>query len=198
MQEQAAPISTELPKTPGVKIIRAAQESAWRDGYRFLAEAEAAYSAERARGYAEGLAAAKQQAGKIISDAAGRADRYFASLDKEVASLAFDIVRRVLSDFDDAELVARAAKSALADFREAKAVRIRIHPSAETQLRKMLSENPGAQSQQPLNVTLELDQDLDTRSCILSTEFAVVEATIDAQLAAIAEAMGLRLGQAAE
>ena len=198
MQDQAASISKELPKRPGVKIIRAAEESAWRDGYRFLAEAEDAYAAERTRGYADGLAAARQQASKLVIETAERVDRYLASIDKEVAVLAFDIVRRVLSEFDDAELVGRAAKAALADFREAKSVRVRIHPSAEAQARKTLADHLGAQLRQVPNVALELDQELDKQSCILSTEFAVVEATIETQLAAIAQAMGLQLGDAAE
>ena len=54
-----------LPTGPGVRILRAAKADAWRDGYRFLAEAAQtadqikqsardAYTAEHARGYAEG------------------------------------------------------------------------------------------------------------------------------------------------
>lgn len=198
MQDQTVTHLNELPKAPGVKIIPASAENAWLDGYRFLSEAEEAYVAERTRGYADGLMAARQQASKLVIETAERVDRYLASLDKEVAKLAFDIVRRVLADFDDAELVARAARAALSDFREAKAVRLRIHPSAETQVRRMLADSIGTPSPQSPTVIIELDHDLDKKSCILSTEFAVVEATIETQLGAIAQAMGLQLGEAAE
>lgn len=191
MKDQNPSLPRELPAAPGVKIIRAGEENAWRDGYRLLAEARQVHAAERERGYAEGMASAAQDASRLIAETAFRVDGYAASLEKEVGRLAFDIVRRVLSEFDDAELVARAARSALADFRNAKAVRIKIHPSAEAQLRRTLLAYAGARGGEPLPVSVETDADLDRRSCILATEFAVVEATVDTQLAAIAEAMGL-------
>ena len=141
--------------------------------------------------HAEGLAAATQDASALVLETTARVDRYMASLEKRIASLSFDIVRRVLADFDDAELVARAASNALADFRDAKAVKIKVHPSAEGQLRQRLAEDARSGTAEAIAVTIETDHELDERSCILSTEFAIIEATIDSQLAAIAQAMGL-------
>ncbi|WP_170937010.1 MULTISPECIES: type III secretion system stator protein SctL [Rhodomicrobium] len=187
-------MSKELPRAPGVKIIRAGEENAWRDAYALLAEAKNAHAVERARGYAEGMAAASKDAGKLVAETAAKVDNYMASLEKEVGRLAFDIVRRVLSEFDDAELVARAARNALADFRDAKSVRLKIHPSAEAQVRRSLLAWAGERGGEPLPVSVETDDELDRRACILATEFAVVEATVDTQLAAIAEAMGLASG----
>jgi type III secretion protein L len=192
MQDQTTSALNALPKQPGIKIIRARDEAAWRDGYRFLEEAKAAYASERARGYEEGMAAAKQQAGKIVVEAALKVDHYLGSLEKDVARLAFDIVRRVLGEFGDAELVARAARSALADFRDAKSVRLRVHPSAEAHVRGALAGYIGEDPGKPLSIILETDEELDSQSCILSTDFAIVDATIKTQLDAIAEAMGLK------
>lgn len=197
LQGQSHQMPKELPKAPGVKIIRAGEENAWRLGYQLLAEAREAHSLERARGYAEGMAAASKDASKLIAETAVKVDHYMASLEKDVARLAFDIIRRVLSEFDDSELVARAARNALADFREAKAVRLKIHPSAEAQVRQSLLTWAGERGGEPLQVSVETDEDLDRRACILATEFAVVEATVDSQLAAIAEAMGLAGAKAA-
>ncbi len=191
MQDHPALSAKDLPRAPGAKIIRAGEENAWRDAYKLLAEAKSIYAAERERGYADGMAAARQDASRLVGETAAKVDRYMLSLDKEVAKLAFDIVRRILNEFDNAELVARAARNALADFREAKAVRVKVHPSAEAHVRHTLT---AYQSEEGLNgpmVTVETDSEIARESCILSTEFAIIEATIDAQLAAIAEAMGL-------
>jgi type III secretion protein L len=195
MQSTKPGFIEDLPKAPGVKIIRAEEISAWRDGYRFLSEAGKAFEAERARGFSEGMAAASRDAGKLVLETAGKVDRYLGSLEKQIAALSFDIVRRVLGEFDDAELVARSARNALADFRDANAVRIKIHPSAETAVRRMLAErrqDPG------ISFVVQTDDELAERACILSTEFAIIDATLDSQLAAIVQAMGLDPAKAAE
>jgi type III secretion protein L len=180
--------SDRLPRSPGVKIVRAGEEGAWRDGFRYLDEAKRVHAAERARGYAEGRAAGVKDAGILIAETAAKVDGYMATMEPQIAALAFDIVRRVLNDFDDAELVERAARTALAEFRDAHAIVIKVHPAFETHMRNALADMlPVDGTLVP--VTIESDPKLDRRSCILATDFAVVEASIDIQLAAIAEAM---------
>lgn len=192
MMEDRAPVSVEdLPKSPGVKIIRAGEESAWRDGYRLLEEAKKIYASERERGYADGLNAANQEAATLVHQTAAKVDNYLASLDKDVAQLAFNIVQRIFSEFDNEELVARAAYNALADFREAKSVQIKIHPCAEDHVRNVLASYGSGHHQGAPAIIIETDDELSQGSCILSTEFAIIEATIETQLAAIAEAMGI-------
>ena len=190
MAEQTLPQPQDLPKAPGRKIIRAGEVNAWIDGYRFLAETQDAHAAERAKGYAEGMAAAQESAGRLVTETAAKVDLYLASLEQDVARLAFDIARRVFSEFDARDLVARAAQNALADLREAKSVRLRIHPNAEPRVAAMLAARP-----QPTSpaVVVQTDQDLDETACILSTEFAIIEATVETQLAAIAEAMRINI-----
>jgi type III secretion protein L len=179
----------DLPKAPTAKIIRAAEETAWRNGFTFLAEAQRLQAAERALGFAEGRSAGAKDASVLVVETAAKVDRYLASLDGELAGLAFEIIRRVLQDFDDAELVARAARTALAELREAKAVLVQVHPSAEAAARRALADHlSGAETSPPL-IAIEADPGLDPRGCVLSTEFAVIDASVEAQLAAIAEAM---------
>ena len=97
------------------------------------------------------------------------------------------------SEFDDRELVARAARNALADFRDAKSVTIKVHPigrgacAAGDRRHRRQGRRGRVQT-----CAIETDPEIGERDCVLSTEFAVVEATIDTQLAAIAQAMGLR------
>jgi type III secretion protein L len=191
MAEDSTQAFGTLPKSPGVKIIPAAQEQAWRDGFHYLTEVRRIYAAERAKGYAEGRAAAARDAGVLILETKGKVDRYFASVESELVSLAFDIVSRVLGEFDDAELVSRAARTALADFREEKAVTIRVHPSAEVHVRQALSDLLVGADGSPM-ITVEADPRMEPRGCVLSTDIAIVDASIETQLAAIAEAMKRR------
>jgi type III secretion protein L len=177
-----------LPKAPSAKIIRAAEESAWRDGFQFLAEAQRVQAAERAKGYAEGRAAGAKDASVLLLNTADEVARYMATVEPQLARLAFDIVRRVLGEFDDAELVARAARTALAEFREAKAVTIRVHPDAQQHVQNTLFDVFMGDDTTPA-VTIEADPRLDPRGCVLATDIAVVDASIETQLAAIAEAM---------
>lgn len=191
MPEETAAAQSDLPKAPGVKIIRAGEEAAWRDGFRFLAEVRTLQAAERAKAHAEGKAAGNLEAAKLVAATSAKVQDYMASIDKQVAQLAFDIVRRILSEFDDRELVARATRNALADFREAKSVTIKVHPSVENHVRRAIADIVRASGEDGVAVSVETDTELGERICILSTEFAVVEATVETQLAAIAQAMGL-------
>ena len=171
-----------------MKIIRAAEERAWRDGLALLAEARRVQAGERARGYADGKIAGDKDASALVLRTAADVDRYLAAIEPELAKLAFDIVRKVLGEFDDAELVSRAARAALTEFRELKAVTIRVHPAAEAHVRASLSDLLGDADSVPA-ITIEADPRLEARSCVLETEIAVIEASIETQLAAIAEAM---------
>jgi type III secretion protein L len=197
MAENFTGARRDLPRAPGTKIIRAAEDGAWRDGFRFLAQVRALEAEERAKGFAEGKAAGSLEASKLVVETNAQVHRYMASLDKQVAQLAFDIVQRVLGEFDDAELVARAARAALADLREAKAVTIKVHPSAEHRVSRAIADVVQAAGEENLAVSIETDAELSEKSCVLSTELAVVEATVETQLAAIAQAMGVSTMKAA-
>jgi type III secretion protein L len=177
-----------LPGAPSAKIIRAGEESAWRDGFQFLGETQRLQAAERAKGYAEGRDAGAKEASALLLETADNIALYMARIEPKLSQLAFDIVRRVLGTFDDGELVARAARAALAEFREASAVTIRVHPSAAQHVQDALLDI-FAGDDAALAITIEADPRLDPRGCILATEVAVVDASIEAQLAAIAEAM---------
>ena len=191
----------DLPTAPGVRILRAARADAWQDGYRFLAEASQTaeqikhaarevYSAERARGYADGRAEGAQEATRLVTDAAAKVDRYLATLDVEVARLVIDIVRRILGEFDGVDLVSRAAAQAVTDFRREKALKIAVHPEALERVRAAL---PAAIQEGSLgpSVTIESDPHLGKQACVVSTEFAVVDASVETQLSAIADALGV-------
>jgi type III secretion protein L len=188
-----------LPRGPGLNIVRAAEADAWRDGYRFLAAASreseqirqaatAAYAQERARGYADGAAEGTQESTRLVSDTVIKVDRYLATLDQQIATLVMDIVRSVLGEFDAVDLISRAATRAIADFRREKFLTVTVHPEVLARMRTAIAahENLGPA------VTVQGDSRLDKGACVVASEFAVIDASIETQLAAIADALSAK------
>lgn len=185
-----------LPTGPGSRIIRAAEVKAWEHGLQFharvrwLAErVEAAalstYAAERARGYADGRAEGEQEAARLVVETVAAVDRYMATLEQEVAALAISVVRRMIGALEPPDLVARVAARAVLDFRRSKWLKLTVHPDAAERVSQLVNEiigNPG------FCCTVEADASLDPGGCVLASELAVVDAGIETQLAAFAEA----------
>jgi type III secretion protein L len=186
-----------LPTGPSAKILRPADAEAWQEGCRFLAAVrEAAGRVEEnarktcadayVKGYAEGRTAGAVEACRLVRDTAAKVDRYLATLEHEIGGLALNIVRRVLGEIDPAELVARAATQALVEFRQEKSVRVTVHPTAIDRVNAALAAlAPGG-----VATTVESDPALGEDACIVSTDFAVVDASIEAQLRAFATGLG--------
>jgi type III secretion protein L len=185
----------DLPTEPGSRILRAADVEAWREGYRFLAlaretaaraeeSARSAYDAAYKKGFAEGQAAGAIEANRIVREAALAVDRYLGGLDKEISSLALKIVRRVIGALDVADLVARAATQALTEFRQEKNIRIAVHPAAADRVSSALGAF-GQDDRSAVTVTVQPDPALGKDACILVSDDAVVDATIEVQIGAI-------------
>lgn len=188
MAQARREFDADLPKAPTRRIVRGQEQAAWADGFRFLDEAKVAFENERQRGYAEGRDAGTQEASRLVAETALKVDRYVAGLDKQIAGLALDIVRRILGDFDQTELVARAAATALADFRRDKALKVSVHPSAVAHVRAYLASRP---QRSGLTVTVEGDGGLGPTDCIVASDAAIVNASIDVQLEAMMRVLGL-------
>ena len=123
------------------------------------------------------------EASRLVRDTTLAVDRYLAKLESEIGALALGVVRRVLGELDIADVVARAAAQALSEFRQEKFVKVTVHPAAvdrvSTALAALSQEGGPA-------VTVEPDPAVDQGACIVTSDFAVVEASIEAQLRAFA------------
>lgn len=184
----------DLPAGPGSRIVRAAQVDVWQDAYRLLAavreaagkveeNARNAYAAAHAKGFAEGRSAGEIEASRLLRDTTLAVDRYLAKLESEIGALALRVVRRVLGELDVADVVARAAAQALAEFRQEKFLKVTVHPAAAERVSTALAAL--TQEGGP-TVTVESDPALDQDACVVTSDFAVVEAGIEAQLRAFA------------
>src|SRR5258708_16576517 len=102
MSKRAWDSFSDLPKGPTATVLRAKDAEAWRDGYSFLAEASrtseqirqeahAAYSAEQARGYADGRTEGAVEATRLLSETTIKVDPYFANPDHAISTLSIAI-----------------------------------------------------------------------------------------------------------
>ncbi len=184
---------------PRARILRADEVRIWQDGHAFVEQAKAeaqklneaakrAYASEYAQGYKDGKAQGEADAARLVADTSAKVDRYLAGLEAEVAGLALDVVRRVLGQFDVGTLVARAARQAISEVRRAKYLKFRVHPQTVSRLRDELSD---ILQDSDLGMSLEIDADdtLAPGACILSTDMAVIDASVEAQLEAITTAI---------
>lgn len=191
--------AAQWPDRPSRSILNQQEASAWQDAYKFRAEVEARlveaqseaqktalqiHAQARAQGYADGKAAGELEATRLITETAAKVDRYLQSIERDVADLAIGIVRRVLGDFEGAHLVAAAAKEAVAELRQERMLKVTVHPEALERVRTTLARLGPAG---PLVV--EADARLKKTACIVATNSLVVDAGIEAQLAAISAAL---------
>jgi type III secretion protein L len=200
---ESNPISLDdLPREPGVNVVRAAEAAVWQDGFRFLAAVRRAaaqvnevarktYAVEYARGFAEGRAAGANEAARLVSETTAKVDRHLASLEQEIGALALNVVRRVLGELDAGELIARAAAQAVGEFRREKWLKVTVHPAVADRVRAVLAALPPDRGP---TLTVESDPALDERACIVASDIAVVDASLEAQLEAFAAAFAAGQG----
>lgn len=185
---------SELPHRPLNRIIRASDAASWIDGYAFLERAKTEATAMLAD--AVGEVARSREAGRIEGREAGEAeaaalllrtradiDRYLAAVEPRLADLALDIVRKVLGVFDDAELVAHAARQALENLREETSIVVNVAPEIAGEVEQHL------RTLTDLPVRIAPDRHLFGRQCIVTTLSASIDVGLDTQLAAIRETM---------
>ncbi|MDQ7729753.1 type III secretion system stator protein SctL [Halomonas sp. SpR8] len=185
----------ELPPYPGKTILKAAEAAAWIDGYAFLEQVrrqadgiadEARRTSEKAylEGFEEGRQAGETQAAELLTRTTQHVKTYLAGLDQSMADLCLQMVRRILGEFDDAELIGYCVRQALDEYRHDMAVTVRVAPDMVAQVEAILAERDGS-----LDCHVEGDAQLDARQCLLVSPVAVVDVGVDAQLKVLREAL---------
>ncbi|MFM9272148.1 type III secretion system stator protein SctL [Halomonas elongata] len=188
---------SELPTRPGKTILKAAEAEAWTDGYAFLErvqrraddiadEARRISAKAYADGFEEGRRDGEAQAAELLTRTTQRVETYLAGLDRSMADLCLKMIRRILGEFDDAELVGRCVRQALDEYRYDMAVTVRVAPEWVAQVETLLAEG-GASVRARCHV--EGDVQLGAGQCLLVSPVAVVDVGVDAQLNALREAL---------
>ena len=189
---------------PGTRIVRAADVAAWAQAEGLLAAARAqadailagaeeALAAERARGYAEGLAEARLEQVEKMMDTVGRTVDYFAAVEGDMVALVMGAVRKIIDGYGDHERVLLVVRNALAVVRNQKQMTLRLPPAqvdaVRARVNELLAAYPGVGY-----LDIVADARLQGDACILESEIGLVEASIDGQVAALEGAFRKVLG----
>ena len=189
---------------PAARVLRGAELAAWADAEQLLAQAraradeiiggaQAAFEAERQRGYEEGREAALLDQAEKMIETVGRTVEYFAGVENEMVELVMSAVRKVVDGFDDREKVMVVVRNALAVVRNQKQMTLRLNPAevdtVREQINDLLAAYPGVGY---------LDILADGRpargACILQSESGMVEASLEGQIQALRQAFQRTLG----
>lgn len=185
-----------LPSRPGKAILRAEEAHAWINGYVFLERArqrsddqEAIIHRAREEGHAEGFEAGRRdgeaRAAALLATTQSDVKRYLEGLDPALAELSLSLVRRILGEFDDVELITRCVRHALSEWRHEHRIRIRVAPPLEAQVAESLAEKlPGTTDYQ-----VEADAQLSPTQCLLVSPIAVMDISLESQLEALRRAL---------
>jgi type III secretion protein L len=189
---------------PGTVVVRADELAALRHAEEIVADAQAqadaivagaqaAFEAERVRGFEEGQEEARlEQAEQMIVNVSRTVD-YFSKVEGRVVDLVMQAVQKIVSDFSDDDRVLTTVKNVLSVVRNQKQMTLRLHPQqvemVKGRVNELLAAYPGVGY-----LDIVADHRLKLDACILESEIGLVEASMEGQLAALRGAFTKVLG----
>ena len=192
---------------PGFTVLRADELQVLADGREAIAaaysqadlvlgQAQAAYEAEKRRGYAEGQEAARLDAAERLIENVARQVEFFSGLEGRMVDLVMNAVRTVIHGYDERERIFMTVRNVLAVARSQKQVTVRLAPAEVAAVRERIDtlkqEFPGIDV-----IEVVPDHRLEGDACVLETEVGVVEASLETQMKALRQAFERVLGSRA-
>lgn len=181
------------------KLIRREEIALWKTGQQCLemaqsdarsiiATAQENAVREKARGYAEGSRQALEEQTRITLEMIARRDAYLAKVEVELVAVVVNAMRKIFSEFDDAERARIVVSKALHTLRNQTQGTIRIHPEHYEAVRRS-ADNLASVCPNLRSLVVESDPRIAMGSCILSSDIGMVEADLDTQINAIEAAL---------
>ena len=189
---------------PGRKVIPAedlqvlasaaeAVDAAVRQGETIVAQSQAAYEAEKRRGYEDGLEQARMDSAEQLMENITRSVDFFGRVEARMVDLVMEAVQAVVSGFDDRERVLATVRNVLTAARSQKQMTLRLNPQqvdiVKSRVNELLAEYPGVGY-----LDIVADSRLKDDGCILECEIGLVEASMEGQLRALRTAFEKVLG----
>jgi len=180
---------------PGARLIKAAEWANWQEARDIVAaarqeaerlrlEGEAAFAAEKERGYAQGLLEGRSEHAEQMMDTVLKSIDYIEGLEKGISSLVGEALRKILGSLPPEELIAGVVRQSLALVRGQRRVILRVSPEDEGPLRSRLEEILREYSSIGF-VDLQADSRLARGACTLQSDMGVIDAGVETQIRAI-------------
>jgi len=167
------------------EIVAAAEA----DAARTREEAAKAYEAEKARGYADGVAEGKQEILMQKLDLVDESLQYMASIEGQVMEIVLSALHKCVAEIGDEELVVQLVKKSLqAVVRTQQELTVRTSaemvPVVRARLAALMADYPSV-----AKADVVADERYHGAACVVETESGMVEASVDGQLEAIEKSM---------
>jgi type III secretion protein L len=184
---------------PGVRVLKASDYLALREAEGILAEAR--LEAERIRaeasrdaaervaaGHAEGLALGREEAAAYLLGTVEKGKAYLLENEARVVALVLAVLKKILGDMDEKDLVVRMVRSAMAVVSRQSNVKIVVAPDKVEVVKANLA---GILRPYPAVTAVEVagDPALKGERCILETRAGRVESSLEAQMKTVIKAL---------
>ena len=155
------------------------------EGDRLLAEVREqgrrAYDAALDQGRRDGEAEGRKGAAALMADTVAAAQVQLRISEKRLIAIVMEAVRRIIGEFDDAELTSRLVHKLVAEAENEGRIRLRVAPdqlmAVQNRVREMAHRHRGVES-----VEVAADTSVKDRACRMETELGFLETSVDAQL----------------
>lgn len=167
------------------EIVAAAEAEA----ARIAADAKVAAEAEKKRGYADGIAAGRQEILLQKMNLVDESVAYMERIEGEIADIVIKAMKKCVCEIGERELVVQAVrKSLLSIIRNQSQITIKVPPEmvavVKERLDSILADFPTV-----LHADIREDAHLKGATCIVETEAGSVESSVDRQLETIEKAI---------
>ncbi len=140
-------------------------------------------------GLADGQNHARDQFAGSVAALARELQGERAKMQRDVASLAVRIVRRIASDIGAPQTVAALADGAVRELLGHAPITIRVHPYACAAVQAQLQATAQTESAHSAPIQVRADESLKVYGCVLETHAGTTIASLDTQLKRIEEAL---------
>lgn len=179
----------------GGKVVKAETFARLAEAEEILAEARQHAATLRARleedqerarqaGFAQGEEAGRAELATALAEATGRIESAFLGLEARIVNTVMNAVEEILGETGERAVMERAIRRVLAQARSETRLRLRVaeadFPMVNGLLTEILQDHPDITF-----VDVAKDPKAAAGTCVLETDFGVVDASLETQLAAV-------------
>ena len=165
-------------------LIRQAEEEA----ARIRSEAEDIYQQRKAQGHREGVEEGKAEMAQQVVATLGQSNTYLAKIEQALVDVVMKSTARVIGEISERERVEHIVRQALEYLGQSGQVQVKVSPDQGEWMKgrvdALLTAFPRVKF-----LEVKVDPRLPADGCVLETEFAVIDATVETQLRAIEKAL---------
>ncbi len=148
---------------------------------RIVAEAQGEFLRQKAAGYETGLEEARHEATNQAVQTAQQLCRHARELESQLVEVVTSAVERIVGELDAHDRIVMLIKTALPEFAGQSKVSVLVHPEQVPALERKLEElRSGQAGLDILDVSSDARVAQDT--CVLATQWHVVDASLNVQL----------------